>query len=312
MNIPRNHILFLLLTGVFSAVTVQASTSQLPELTIDLAGIGTNQCRNVEWTLHHAQLQVVVCNQAGMTANSITADKVLTVEASELRRQAMVWREQTVNSELANGILAMQLVLDKLPQRSLLPDWRVLINHGVFGCKTTIDLSDNRIGFTDPCNQNRYTGDGRALAADYPSLAIPPYAVQGAHIILGRLPTDLAIPEALPQELALSTSNSAAEQLVRAARWGQVLQADQLIKGGVDVNAVTEGGSTALLIAVQMRQLEMVAFLIAQGANVNLRYPDGLSALEISRMVKDPELEAMLLKAGAVPDAISGPERKLP
>ena len=61
-----------------------------------------------------------------------------------------------------------------------------------------------------------------------------------------------------------------------------------------------------------MRQREMVAFLIAQGANVNLRYPDGLSALEISRMVKAPELEAMLLKAGAEPDAINGPERKLP
>jgi hypothetical protein len=313
MNKPRNHILSLLLAGVFFAVTVQASTSQLPELTIDLAGIGTNQCRNVEWALPHAQLQVVICNEAGVASYSVTAaDKVLTVDASQLRQQAMVWREKTVNNELANGILAMQLALDKLPQRSLQPNWRVLINHGVFGCKTSIDLSDNGIGFTDPCNQNRYTGDGRALAPGYPSLAIPPYTVQGAHLILGRLPTELAIAEALPQEFSLSASNSAAEQLVRAARWGQVLQADQLIKGGVDVNAITDGGSTALLIAVQMRQQEIVAFLIAQGANVNLRYPDGLSALKISRMVKAPELEAMLLKAAAEPDAINGPERKLP
>jgi len=303
MTKPRNHILFLLLAGAFSAITGQASTSQLPELTIDLAGIGTNQCRNVEWTLPHAQLQVVVCNQAGLAAHPITVtDDAVVVDASELRQQAMVWREKTVNSELANGILAMQLALDGLPQRSLPPDWRVLINHGVFGCKTTIDLSGNRIGFTDPCNQNRYTGEGRAVAAGYPSLAIPPYTVQGAHLILGRLPTDLAIPEALPDDVALSTSNSPAEQLVRAARWGKVLQAGQLIKGGVDVNALTDGGSTALLIAVQMRQGEMVAFLIDQGANVNIRYPDGLTALKISRMVKAPELEAMLLKAGANPD----------
>ncbi len=296
---PRSHILFPLLAGMLCAVQVQAASPQLPELTIDLAGIGTNQCRTVEWTLPHTQLQVLVCNQAGNANDRLTGvDKAPVVNDSELRQQAVAWREKTVNSALAYGILSMQTALDKLPQRSLHPHWRVLINHGVFGCATATKVVESTIEFADPCNQNRYAADGRALDAGYPSLAIPPYTVQGAHIILGRMPANLAKPEELPA-VVFDTTDTPAEQLVRAARWGRVQQASQLVQSGVDVNATVAGGSTALLIAVQMRQPEMVAFLIGQGANVNLCYPDGLTALKISQIVKAPEIEARLLKGGA-------------
>ncbi|MBK7001918.1 MAG: hypothetical protein IPH35_18715 [Rhodoferax sp.] len=59
----RSHSLFLLLAGMLCVVQVQASSSQLPELTVDLAGIARNQCRSVEWTVPHAQQDVVVCKQ---------------------------------------------------------------------------------------------------------------------------------------------------------------------------------------------------------------------------------------------------------
>jgi len=109
------------------------------------------------------------------------------------------------------------------------------------------------------------------------------------------MPAELAMPEELPA-VVFDTTDTPAEQLVRAARWGRVHQASQLVQSGVDVNATLAGGSTALLIAVQMRQPEMVAFLIEQGANVNQCYPDGLTALRISQMVMAPEIEARLLK----------------
>ncbi|MBK7001919.1 MAG: hypothetical protein IPH35_18720 [Rhodoferax sp.] len=105
------------------------------------------------------------------------ADKTPTGDASNLRQQASAWREKAVSSELTHGILRMQSALDKLPQRSLHLQWQVLINHGVFGCETTATVIEGTIEFTDPCNQNRYTGDGHAVNACYPSLAIPPYTI---------------------------------------------------------------------------------------------------------------------------------------
>lgn len=144
----------------------------------------------------------------------------------------------------------MQFTLDALPHRSQHADWRVLINQGVWGCKPRTEIGDREIRFIAHCNQNRYDADGLALGEGYPSLSIPPYVIQANKLILGRLPASLRKPEALP---ALPHPRPLhPEQLVRAARWGDISQISKLLDAGTDINAASEGGSTALLIAVQM------------------------------------------------------------
>jgi hypothetical protein len=293
--------LCLLLAGIFCASTAQAAASSLPESSIDLRNIGTNQCRDVEWRLPHVSMQVVICHLPVTAAGTISPEHpAVKVDAAELRRQALTWREKAVNEALASGIETMQLTLDALPQRSLHPDWQVFIKQGIWGCIPTTKIGNLDFRFIDPCNQNRYAADGRALDKGYPSLSIPPYVIQANQLILGRLPTSLSKPDALP-EVSFTTpaSSSPAEQLVRAARWGNIPRASELIKAGTGINSAIEGGKNALLEAVQMRQHEMVAFLLAQGADANSTYPDGLTALDMARIVTAPELESMLKKAGA-------------
>lgn len=301
MKKTENYFPFcMLLAGVLYSCAAQASPPQLPELSIDLASIGTNQCQEVAWPLQRGYLQVFICHLPAIAAGTTTAARtIFTVDVPELRRQAMMWRETRVNKELATAIQTMQFTLDALPHRSLHPDWRILINQGVFGCKLRMEIDNDDIRFVDPCNQNLYGADGRTLARGYPDLAIPPYFIEGNRLILGRMPVSLAKPEALPEVTFNVPSSSPAEQLVRAARWGNIRRVSELLDTGTDINSAVEGGSTALLIAVQMRQTEMVEFLLAKGADTNLSYPDGLTALDMARIVKAMELEAMLLKAGS-------------
>lgn len=292
---------YLLLAGIFSTFTAQAAPAPLPELSIDLSSIGANQCQDVEWSLPHVTMQVVVCHLPEAARRTISAHgPYVKGDATELRRQALAWREKAVNEALASGIETMQLTLDALPQRSLHPGWQVFIKQGIWGCIPKTEISNRDFRFIDPCNQNRYTADGRALDKGYPSLSIPPYVIQAKQLILGRIPASLSKADALP-ELSFTTPASSlpAEQLVRAARWGNISRASELLNAGTNINATIVGGNNALLESVQMRQLEMVAFLLAQGANANSAYPDGLTALEMARIVKAPKLEAMLKKAGA-------------
>lgn len=265
---------------------------KLPKLIVDLAA--TDQCREVEWTLPHTAYQLLICP---VSSGSQPISSISPTDSRGLIRQAVGWRERSVSQELANGIYTMQYHLDARPQRSLDGHWRVLINHGVWGCKLAQGSSDSKIVLADPCNENRYDVDGRALTSGVPALAIPPYVIEGNTLIIGRLPTSLTAPELpVPDFDSLSAS---ATQLVRAARWGDVTRADKLLAAGIDVNSGENGGETALLSAVQMRQSEMVAFLLVRGADVHRVYPDGMGVLEMSDIVKSPAIKAMLIKAGA-------------
>lgn len=269
-----------------------ATCDKLPELTVDLAA--TDQCREVEWKLSHTVYQVLICPVSSESHSQPAASEE---DARELIRQALEWREKSVNQELANGIYTMQYHLDALPLRSLDGHWRVLINHGIWGCKLAQGSSGSKIVLADPCNQNRYGADGRAISNGIPALAIPPYVIEGNTLIIGRLPTSLTAPN-LPAP-DFDNVPADATQLVRAARWGDVTRADKLLAAGVDVSAVANGGETALLAAVQMRQPEMVSFLLARGADVHRIYSGGLGVLEIADIVESPEVKAMLIKAGA-------------
>ena len=60
-----------------------------------------------------------------------------------------------------------------------------------------------------------------------------------------------------------------ADALFAAARAGDRARVVQLVDSGVDVNAATRYGVTALGFAASMGHLEIVKFLVARGANVN-------------------------------------------
>lgn len=295
---PRRIAFGLLLVGALGSVPTRASPPQLPELRVDLTDIGAQQCREVAWSLPHSVLLVLACHIPAAATGTTVKPASLPVNAPELRRQALAWQEMTVNPPLANAILTMQSTLDALPRRSLRPEWRILIGQGVFGCKLRVDVSDDGMRFTDPCNPNRYDADGRAMGSGYPDLAIPPYVIEDRQLILGRMPASLTIPEALPAP-TFGGPSSPSEQLLRAARWGRIDRAAELLGAGADVNATIEGGNTALLTAIQLRQQDMVEFLLAKGADVHLGYRDGTTPLDIARMVNATELEEILLRAGA-------------
>ncbi len=56
-----------------------------------------------------------------------------------------------------------------------------------------------------------------------------------------------------------------------------------LIEGGIDVNAVQEGGFTPLQAAAQNGQLELIELLLKHGANPSAKNDSGQTALDIAR-----------------------------
>ena len=87
------------------------------------------------------------------------------------------------------------------------------------------------------------------------------------------------------------------------------LAQDELVKlllaKGADVNAVDDQGNTALMLAANAGEFQIVASLIDAGANVNAKNKEGLTALGLARESKSAgepsraEILKRLTKAGA-------------
>ncbi len=69
---------------------------------------------------------------------------------------------------------------------------------------------------------------------------------------------------------------------------------DLVLAQGVPLDAVTEGGETALYLAAMSGRKAMVQFLLDHGANPNLRNQVGNRALDIARIVGHDEIAALL------------------
>ena len=73
--------------------------------------------------------------------------------------------------------------------------------------------------------------------------------------------------------------------------------------GGGDISTVLRGGSTPLLFAARVGDVESARLLIAAGADVNDALPDGVSALVLAAHSGHGALGALLLEKGANPNA---------
>ena len=73
--------------------------------------------------------------------------------------------------------------------------------------------------------------------------------------------------------------------------------------GSGDVSTVLRGGSTPLLFAARVGDVESARLLIAAGADVNDALPDGVSALVLAAHSGHGSLGALLLEKGANPNA---------
>lgn len=87
--------------------------------------------------------------------------------------------------------------------------------------------------------------------------------------------------------------------LNNAARDGDTPKVAALIAAGVDVDAINNRGSTALVVAVWHNHIEIVKALIAAGADVNAPDGEGNSALMVASEKDYAAMATALITAGA-------------
>jgi ankyrin repeat protein len=56
-----------------------------------------------------------------------------------------------------------------------------------------------------------------------------------------------------------------------------------LVEHGVDINAVNKKGKTALMFAVESRQIRLINYLLEAGADINVADANGLTALRMAK-----------------------------
>lgn len=87
-------------------------------------------------------------------------------------------------------------------------------------------------------------------------------------------------------------------QLREAIEQNNIKLAQQLIKQGVNVNTIYDGGTTPLHIAASKGNLKMVKLLVKNGADVNIRY-DGANPLYFAAFMNHTKIMKYLIKKGA-------------
>ena len=99
---------------------------------------------------------------------------------------------------------------------------------------------------------------------------------------------------------AQQAPSALAEELWAAARAGEAARVTAALDKGVDVNARTRYGATALTFAADRGHVELVKLLIARGADINLQdtfYK--MRALDMAMMNNHPDVVTLLLQRGS-------------
>lgn len=80
---------------------------------------------------------------------------------------------------------------------------------------------------------------------------------------------------------------------------GDVAEAKRLVAAGADVNATSNYGVNALLMAADISSTELIQLLLKHGANANAANPEGETALHLVARAGNVEAAKLLVKAGA-------------
>lgn len=89
------------------------------------------------------------------------------------------------------------------------------------------------------------------------------------------------------------------ENLLEAAKLGNLPKVKRLLDAGAEVNFKNKDGITALMVASARGHTEIVQALLAKGAEVNTQDKDGVTALMYANTVDHREVKELLIKAGA-------------
>lgn len=96
--------------------------------------------------------------------------------------------------------------------------------------------------------------------------------------------------------LNISATEITAEDFIYFAKLGEIEKVKEAIEIGVDVNAVSREGHTALMEASRANQFEVARFLITQGADISIVSDRGYTALMIANIFQgDSEISEFLI-----------------
>jgi ankyrin repeat protein len=118
-----------------------------------------------------------------------------------------------------------------------------------------------------------------------------------------RVQSQIAVALALLLTSSLALYAAGPATLVDAVRFGDRAAALEMIAKGVDVNAASPDGSTALGWAVQRDDLDLVQRLLKAGAKVNVRNENGASPMSVALPIGNAAIIELLLQGGADPNA---------
>jgi ankyrin repeat protein len=93
--------------------------------------------------------------------------------------------------------------------------------------------------------------------------------------------------------------------LLGAAADGNMFKVEELLSAGVDVNAPTPDGATALMGAVYYGYPQTSRLLMERGADVNASTNGGVTALHYAAQQGRSDIARDLLQKGADPDAVT-------
>jgi uncharacterized protein len=110
------------------------------------------------------------------------------------------------------------------------------------------------------------------------------------------------IEKTLAPDKAHETRQGMEQQWLAASKIGDLQTLQQLLDKGVDINAHSQQGQTALMLAASERLAPVAEFLIQRGAEVNLRNDYGLTALMVASMNDSTEIVELLGNHGAAMD----------
>jgi ankyrin repeat protein len=101
------------------------------------------------------------------------------------------------------------------------------------------------------------------------------------------------------QSVVVQKDSLATEQLVSAARSGDIETVKSLLKNAADVNAKDTNGITALMGAAVTGQTNVLELLLDKGADINETNTDGSTALNCAAMEGRTDAAELLLDKGA-------------